>query len=526
MLIFIFRTYSTPLERCQKGMKVFFAKFLRLFACIFLFVAASHAEKGILVVHVGDTQGQSMEGVEVAATGSSESGRSDRWGRLRIKLDPNTKVGAWLHLEIVSAHKGKELVLISPWDRTAQVPSFDDESSNVLQLVVAPYGDRHMLENHTAVTSIAARVNNESNSKAAQDTVQQHKEALETTAKALGLSSNDLDKAIHSLGGQTNDPYEKGLAVLYEKNYPLASQLFLQSLSARERKLNQIESTIGVIPSSEQSKELSRAKSSTADAAFFLGQSKHSECKYRESTLAYQKVLVLKPEDSSAMVGLGTSVFSAGDVAGAEPLLRRALAIDEKTLGPDHPSVSRDLNMLGLVLREKKDQVGAEGMFRRALAIDQKAHGTNHPDVARDLSNLGLALKERGNLVEAESLQRRAVAIQEKMTGPNSADTAGVLGNLASVLDAEGDHWSAEPLFRRALAIDEKSLGPNVPIVAIFLNNLALILKNRGDFSDAEPMYRRALAISEKVLGHNHPTTRLIRNNLAALLRQKPRRRR
>jgi hypothetical protein len=35
----------------------------------------------------------------------------------------------------------------------------------------------------------------------------------------------------------------------------------------------------------------------------------------------------------------------------AEPLYRRALAIDEKSFGPDHPNVARDLNNLAELLR-------------------------------------------------------------------------------------------------------------------------------------------------------------------------------
>ena len=37
-------------------------------------------------------------------------------------------------------------------------------------------------------------------------------------------------------------------------------------------------------------------------------------------------------------------------LAEAEPLYRRALAIDEKSYGPDHPDVARDLNNLAGLL--------------------------------------------------------------------------------------------------------------------------------------------------------------------------------
>jgi hypothetical protein len=42
-------------------------------------------------------------------------------------------------------------------------------------------------------------------------------------------------------------------------------------------------------------------------------------------------------------------------LAEAEPLIRRALAIDEQSFGPDHPEVAGDLNNLALVLKATTD---------------------------------------------------------------------------------------------------------------------------------------------------------------------------
>jgi tetratricopeptide (TPR) repeat protein len=39
-------------------------------------------------------------------------------------------------------------------------------------------------------------------------------------------------------------------------------------------------------------------------------------------------------------------------LAEAEPLMRRALAIDEQSYGQDHPNVARDLNNLAVLLRD------------------------------------------------------------------------------------------------------------------------------------------------------------------------------
>jgi Tetratricopeptide repeat len=51
----------------------------------------------------------------------------------------------------------------------------------------------------------------------------------------------------------------------------------------------------------------------------------------------------------------------------AEPLLRRALAIDEKSHGPEHPKVASDLNYLAQLLRETRAPAQAEPLLRRAV---------------------------------------------------------------------------------------------------------------------------------------------------------------
>jgi hypothetical protein len=72
----------------------------------------------------------------------------------------------------------------------------------------------------------------------------------------------------------------------------------------------------------------------------------------------------------------------------AEPLMRRALAIDEKSYGPDHPEVARDLNNLSELLRATNRLAEGEPLLRRALAIVEASLGPDHPNVARVRSNL------------------------------------------------------------------------------------------------------------------------------------------
>jgi len=56
--------------------------------------------------------------------------------------------------------------------------------------------------------------------------------------------------------------------------------------------------------------------------------------------------------------------------------MHRALAIDERCYGPEHPAVARDLNNLGSCCGPRTRLSEAEPLLRRALAIDETSYGT------------------------------------------------------------------------------------------------------------------------------------------------------
>jgi tetratricopeptide (TPR) repeat protein len=155
--------------------------------------------------------------------------------------------------------------------------------------------------------------------------------------------------------------------------------------------------------------------------------------------------------------------------------------------------------------------------MKRALAIREKALGPDHPDVAVSLNNLANLYDKLGRYGDAEQLFKRSLAILEKVLGPNHTDVGLSLNNLAGVYNERGRYGDAEPLYKRSLAIYERVLGPDHPNVALSLNNLAELYRAEGRYADAEPLLKRALAIREKALGPNHPDVAVLLNNLVGL---------
>ncbi len=223
------------------------------------------------------------------------------------------------------------------------------------------------------------------------------------------------------------------------------------------------------------------------------------------------------PELAKAL-GRSDQYFDArADYRAAEPLSRRALAIDEASFGPDHPKVAIRLNNLAALLRATNRLGEAEPLMRRALAIAEASFGPDHPNVATGLNNLAGLLQATNRLGEAEPLMRRALAIDEASFGPDHPNVAIRLNNLAGLLRATNRLGEAEPLYRRALAIDEASFGPDHPKVATRLNNLAALLQATNRLAEAEPLAARAVRIFAASFGRDHPSTQTAGANLAGI---------
>ncbi len=135
--------------------------------------------------------------------------------------------------------------------------------------------------------------------------------------------------------------------------------------------------------------------------------------------------------------------YGLADWGRAEPLMRRALAIDEASFGNDHPKVAIRLNNLAHLLKATNRLAEAEPLYRRALAIDKASFGNDHPEVAKKLNNLAQLLQTTNRLAEAEPLMRRALAIFQASLGDDHPNTQIVRKNYELLL-AEIDAASKE----------------------------------------------------------------------------------
>jgi CHAT domain-containing protein/Tfp pilus assembly protein PilF len=191
-----------------------------------------------------------------------------------------------------------------------------------------------------------------------------------------------------------------------------------------------------------------------------------------------------------------------GDYAKAEPLLQRALKIEEKALGPEHPETGRGYQNLAMLYQEMGDYAKAEPLYQRGLKIREKALGPDHRDVATNLTNLASLYRKMGDYAKAEPLLQRALKIYEKALGPDHPNTAYTLQHLGLLYYEMGDYVKAEPLLQRALKINEKALGPEHAVTAENLYNLGELYAVMGNAKEALRLAARGRQAYEKSLSN------------------------
>lgn len=173
------------------------------------------------------------------------------------------------------------------------------------------------------------------------------------------------------------------------------------------------------------------------------------------------------PDLANSLLGLAAVYNNQGRPAEAEPVLRRALAIQGKALGADHPRIALGLRNLAALELNLRRPAEAETFARRSLAILEAILPAGDPSLARGLEVLAGALSDQGRGAEAEPLLRRAQEIREGTLGPaadlESRDErrrlAAILSDLGEVRRRLGEPEWAREGWERALELVEELLA-------------------------------------------------------------------
>jgi len=94
------------------------------------------------------------------------------------------------------------------------------------------------------------------------------------------------------------------------------------------------------------------------------------------------------------MRGLGEVLFFEGRYPDAERLLREAIALQRRVLGPEHPDTALSMAVLTRALRAQAKLAEAEQLQRETLAIQLRALGPENPNTLRSMSGLAVVSQD------------------------------------------------------------------------------------------------------------------------------------
>ena len=228
--------------------------------------------------------------------------------------------------------------------------------------------------------------------------------------------------------------------------------------------------------------------------------------------LAHEAVRRLEkraPEDDdrlAARVNLGEALMEAGDLGGAEALLRDVLAIRRRVNGRANPATRATARTLADVLDLQGHHAGAVALYREVLAVTPAKEQEDENTLATK-ANLANALSKMGDHAEAEALLRGVHATWGRLHGPADARTLQTAVQLGGALQDQGKHAEAEAVYRPTLAALRRVLGPEHPDTLTTAYNVASGLFCQGQYIEAAELLQGVLAAEQRTKGPGHADT-------------------
>lgn len=291
------------------------------------------------------------------------------------------------------------------------------------------------------------------------------------------------------------------------------------SLGHYERALSPAQEALALRESGEDSAERADSLDQVGNILRLRADYARAEPLLRDA-LALRRTL-LPPADPATIDSIAhlAALHSAkGDFSAADTLFAEAANAAQRRFGEDSVETAKHLDDYAGNLDDMGWRSEALALLRRALAIRERVLGPAHPDVATTLASLGVHLSGSGSYDEAAELLERALSVRRAIYGAvhplvafTEIDLAGVQADLYR-LD------TAEQLAQDALATIRTALPPEHPKVNEALNMVALIRILRRDFAGAIALQQEVVQRYAASAGEDHPDTLTAKNNLAYAL--------
>jgi|GEM_PF-1984351 len=243
-----------------------------------------------------------------------------------------------------------------------------------------------------------------------------------------------------------------------------------------------------------------------------------SYAQYREAELPALEALrnmeqVFGPEHPAVMGPVCTLALCYGElaryIASATPLILRAEALGEKTLGKDHPRLATIRLWEAELLLAQKQYSAAKDVAEKALQMALATWGEEHLLTAQILNALAHAKLELDDTAEVRSQLEKARRIlsSEKIGLRQGPDMIQTLTFLAA-LEAKTAPPRGLTSYKQALSTLEHLLGPDHqehPTVARLLVRAARLAIRTRQLAEAKQFLQRAQQIQQAAFAQTQP---------------------
>ena len=194
--------------------------------------------------------------------------------------------------------------------------------------------------------------------------------------------------------------------------------------------------------------------------------------------------------EATSLRGMAMTWLDAGLPAQSIPLLKRSLKLLEGSAATQPWDLSAAWAAEGEVYRALDKNTLAEDAFTKALALDQKVFGPNHPQSAFVMERLADIYSERHEFELARHHANVAVGVMRAACGEQSLALATAIAVQGDVEKRAGEYETAGRRYQAAINIVESHPGDGLLIRGL-ASRYAAMLKTLHRDREAKSLLRR-----------------------------------
>lgn len=209
--------------------------------------------------------------------------------------------------------------------------------------------------------------------------------------------------------------------------------------------------------------------------------------------------------NSRAFNNLGTIDIETGNYLRAREWIKRAIALDLKTLGEDHQLFGNHYSNLGFIESRLGNFAVGKSWLEKAMEIDNRFLPPGHPSFGMHFSNLADSEMQMGRYREAKALMEKAIEIEKKNYPKGDPQIAVGFAKMAHIEHRLRNFDAAIQWAEKAFSIDKFNYPVTHPKAAAHYNNIGYMEIDRGNFAAARRALLKSVDIYSSHFQNGHP---------------------